>query len=972
MRGELGDDAAIGGKQHTPVAVAGAHTFAALALGEFYSCGLDGIGQAYCWGSDDAGQLGEGVSAVNQQALPVAVSGGHTFAAITASSHTTCALTVAGQAYCWGSDFTGQVGNGPPIAVAIHDPVAVSGSHTFTKISTGGEGSGSHTCALDPTGNAYCWGANVSGQLGDGFPNQFQLSPVAVAGNHIFSDIAVGGSHTCALDPAGMAYCWGQDDPAFEQLGNGTDGLSQPVPVPISGVHTFTSLVAGGWHTCGLTATNDGYCWGSDSNGQLGEDGVVGNHRSTPVRVTGGHKFQSLAASFFHTCGVIVTGDAYCWGNYLGCRMYESDPALIRVTTLERDVSPYTTDSCGMRLDTYNDEENSLVFITTPASVRTDWTFANDANGPPNQEWDTFWDAQGAFTDFGWSAEVRVPFSSVGFQVIDGQVVMGFSVTRTIVRNAESIVHPAIPPNWGPASVAKPTQLRKMILTGLEPQKPVYLTPYGLGGGGHTHSLDEPNSRHIRTSEEVMEFGGDLRYGITRNLNLDLTANTDFAQVEADDQQVNLTRFSLFFPEQRRFFQERSQIFEVPLGSNERLFHSRRIGLVDGRQIPIYGGGRIVGRVGDWDVGFLDMQTENHGAVPSENLGVARLRRRFLNDASYLGGIATSRIGEDGSYNVLYGSDASIRLFGQDYLTLNWAQTFDDHDDERDAVGGLDRSLLRLDWQRRGNDGVTYSANLIRAGEIFEPGMGFLRRRDYISGGGSAGYGWRPGAGSALNRYAFWTEGNFFRRNVDRSIESSRVALNGIVETRGMHRFIMHAFRRYEDLNETFRLSEDATVPVGSYRFFEGVLVYSAPSGDWFRPNASMSGGQFYDGTRFSVSFSPTWSVSRHLRLGGTYELNRIELDNRSEGFTSHLARLRTELTFTTRTSASTFVQYNSTGDLVALNFRFRYNPREGNDLYIVWNETFNSDRFSLTPIGPLSQERTLLIKYSHTFTLGL
>ena len=140
---------------------------------------------------------------------------------------------------------------------------------------------------------------------------------------------------------------------------------------------------------------------------------------------------------------------------YLGCLMYESDPDLVRITTLERDVSPYQTDSCGMRLDSYNDEENSLVFITTPASVRTDWTFANDASGPPNREWDTFWDAEGTLTDFGWSAEVRVPFSSMGFQVIDDQVVMGFSVTRTIVRNAESIVHPAIPPEWGPASVAK-------------------------------------------------------------------------------------------------------------------------------------------------------------------------------------------------------------------------------------------------------------------------------------------------------------------------------------------------------------------------------------------------------------------------------------------------------------------------------------------------------------------------------------
>ncbi len=657
---------------------------------------------------------------------------------------------------------------------------------------------------------------------------------------------------------------------------------------------------------------------------------------------------------------------------YLGCRMYESDPDLIRITTLERDVSPYVTDSCGMRLDNYNDEENSLVFITTPAGVRTDWTFANDASGPPNREWDTFWDAQGALTEYGWSAEIRVPFSSMGFQIVDDQVVMGFSVTRTIVRNAESIVHPAIPPNWGPASVAKPTQLRKMILRGLEPENPVYLTPYVLGGGGHTHALDASSGRYVRGNEEVMELGADLRYGITRNLNLDLSVNTDFAQVEADDQQVNLTRFSLFFPEQRRFFQERNQIFQVPLGFNERLFHSRRIGLVDGRQVPIYGGGRVVGRIGNWDVGFLDMHTEAHGAVPSENLGVARLRRRILNDASYLGGIVTSRVGNDGTYNVLYGTDASIRLFGQDFLTINWAQSFDHADEETLDLGTLDRSLVRLDWQRRGNDGVTYGANLIRAGEQFEPGMGFLRRRDYVSGTGSLGYGWRPGAGASLNRYGFSVDGNFFRRNQDDSIESGQFGLTGILETRGTHRITTHLLRSYEDLTRPFELSDEAVIPVGSYWFTEVALAYSAASGDWFRPNANISGGRFYDGTRLSIGFSPEWAVSRHIRLSGTYEFNRIQFDDRGQEFRSHLARLRTELTFSTRTSGSAFVQFNSAGDLVAVNLRFRYNPREGNDLYVVWNETFNSDRFSLDPVAPLSQERALLIKYSHTLTLGL
>ena len=656
---------------------------------------------------------------------------------------------------------------------------------------------------------------------------------------------------------------------------------------------------------------------------------------------------------------------------YLGCRMYETDPSLIRITTLERDVSPYVTDSCGMRLDSYNDEENSLVFVTTPASVRTDWTFANDARGAPNREWDTYWDAEGTLTEYGWSAEVRVPFSSMGYQVVDGRAIMGFSVTRTMVRNAESIVHPRIAPDWGPGGVAKPTQMRKVIITGLgEPRKPLYVTPYVLGGGGLSTALDPAGTGYDQDTRRVTEIGGDIRYALSRNLNLDLSVNTDFAQVEADDQQVNLTRFSLFFPEQRRFFQERSGIFEVNLGSNQRLFHSRRIGLVQGRQIPIYGGARVVGRIGDWDVGFLDMHAEETGSIASENLGVLRLRRRFLNDASYLGTIVTSRADADGGYNVLYGTDASVRVFDQDYLTVNWSQSFDDADPG--GAGVFDRSLVRANWEHRGTDGPTYEATLIRAGSVFEPGMGFLRRRDYVNGFARAGYGWRPGAGAALNRFGFDVTGSVVRRNADGTAESGSHALNGSLQTRGGDQVRASVTRSYEDLRRPLSLSSSAAIPVGAYWFTDAGVSFSPNQGRIFRPSASVLGGRFYDGNRISASASPAWSVSRHVRLSATYEINHIDFASRNETFTSHLVRARTEFTFSTKTSFSAFVQYNSNQDLVAVNARFRYNPREGTDLYVVWNESLNSDRFSLDPVPPLTQERAILVKYSHTLTLGL
>lgn len=663
---------------------------------------------------------------------------------------------------------------------------------------------------------------------------------------------------------------------------------------------------------------------------------------------------------------------------YMACRAYDSNPQAIRVTTLERDVSTYNTDACGIRLDSYNDEENALLFNVTPAGQRTDWTFANDAQGPPNQDWDTFWEAEGTMREWGWSGEIRLPFSSLGFQERDdGRVIMGFMLARSITRKNETTVHPAVPPNWGPSSIAKPSQMRKMILTGVQSEQPVYVTPYGLTGGGHTHRLNDPETEWVRDGDEVLEVGGDVRYNVTRNLVLDLTANTDFAQVEVDDQQVNLTRFSLFFPEKRRFFQERAAIFEFPLGFQERLFHSRRIGLVNGEQVRIWGGGRLVGRVGDWDVGFLNMQTAEHEpvvgeAVPGENLGVTRLRRRVINPFSYVGGIVTHRVGNDGSYNVLYGSDAVFRLFGQDYLTLNWAQSFDDTDESLPEVDPLDRALVRAEWQRRGTDGLTYRAGVTRAGDVFEPGMGFLRRRNFLNGSGQMGYGWRPGTGSALNSYGVSANGGFYRRNEEETIQSGNVGLQGNLQTRGGHSFNLQVTRNYEDLTREFALSQSAVVPVGSYWFTEAQLRYNPPMGALIQPSVSVSGGRYYDGDRISFNVSPTWSVSRHLRLSGTYELNRIEFPDRDQEFTSHLGRLRSEVTISTETSTSAFIQYNSALDLVVTNLRFHYNPREGNDFYIVWNETLNSDRYAPDPTRPLSQDRTLLVKYAHTFTLGL
>lgn len=655
---------------------------------------------------------------------------------------------------------------------------------------------------------------------------------------------------------------------------------------------------------------------------------------------------------------------------YFSCFALDSSPDLIQATSFRRNDASFNSDRCSIYMDTLNDEENALGFGSTPAGIRTDLNWANDAQGPPNFDWNSFWDVVVTQDHRGWHAEFRIPFSSLIFQEVDGRVTMGFALLRTTARRNEMTTHPAMSPAFGFSSFGKPSRMRKMVLEGVESSRPVYVTPYVLGGRGHTHTLSAAEEGFLRRSERTGEVGIDLRTSLTSNLTLDLTLNTDFAQVEADDQQVNLTRFPLFFPEKRRFFQERNVLFEYSLGGQERLFHSRRIGLVAGEPVRIYGGARLVGRVGEWDVGFLNMQTAESARLPSENLGVVRLRRRVINPNSYLGGIVTSRTDADGAYNVVVGLDAIVRVVGDDYLTVNGSQSFDSR---LSADGGLlDNGLLRVNWQRRGQDFLNYTLTLARVGEVFEPGMGFLRRRDYTQVDGGIGYGWRrTGPEHRVIRTSLNLNGGVFVRGEDDELETAELSLRGSLELRSGHQWTLTLPWTHESLGVPLQLPSGTSVPVGEYRFVSAQLQYSPPSSYLFRPSGSIEVGQFFDGRQLSVNLSPSWAISRQFSLGGTYRLDHVSLPERDERFTAHVARIRGEVMFSTTTSIASFVQYNSTADAVIANVRFRYNPREGNDLYIVWNEGLNTDLDAYEPVRPRSEARTLLVKYSHTLTLG-
>jgi len=672
---------------------------------------------------------------------------------------------------------------------------------------------------------------------------------------------------------------------------------------------------------------------------------------------------------------------------YLSGRFYDSEPDAIRANSLYRD--RYSgDDTFAILLDTFNDNENARWFFTTPNGVRLDMAVSKDAESRSsrssgnrtgggnrnmfgnavNESWNTFWDVATRIDEIGWFAEIRIPYSSLGFQNIDGRVVMGLIVYRYIARKSERQIYPAIPPNWRMGFI-KPSQAQDVILTGVRSQKPLYVTPYAIGGFGQVSGLNETNTSYSYTNDYTRELGLDLKYNLTSNLTIDLTLNTDFAQVEADDQMVNLTRFSLFFPEKRQFFQERSDLFDISTGRNDRIFYSRRIGIDEnGNTVPIYGGSRLVGRFGRWDVGLIDMQTASSGSSPSENFGVMRFRRQVINDNSYVGGLATSRIGTDGSYDTTYGFDGLFRVTDRTYLTVLWAQTIDDDIVRANQSDFIDNGLARIKIERRGQDGLGGTLALTRSGIQYDPGMGFITRNNYTNPYARLSYGWFPGVLSSLRQVIPDVVVSTYFRNDDGKLESLNASHTWSLYFKNGDSFTGNLRFFLDDLTNPVAFPENTDIPVGQYTYVTAQSYYRMNMGSLLRTSASVEAGSFYDGWRVQFGMLPTWNISRFLELGGEYEFNRVRFPDRDQGFDAHVVRLRTQIGLNTSVSANAFVQFSSTDDFVSTNIRFRYNFREGNDLWLVYNEGLNTDRYRFFPHLPRTDNRTLLVKYTYTF----
>lgn len=650
------------------------------------------------------------------------------------------------------------------------------------------------------------------------------------------------------------------------------------------------------------------------------------------------------------------------------CGYLYDHPGRVRAHSLTRDVWN-GGDYFGVFIDRYNDNETALYFWTTPAGIQGDWAYADDGDRI-NRSWNAVWSVATQQTGNGWTFEMRIPLSSVGMQATSSEATIGLILFRNISRKNELQTYPALSPDRNPWM---PSRAQNVTLTNVRPNQPLYVTPYVLSGREKTADRQGQESAVRRQTTTKADVGGDVRYRFSNGFTLDATVNTDFAQVEADDARVNLSRFSLFFPEKRQFFQVRSGLFEFPTYQTgaDRLFYSRRIGLEGGRQIPILGGAKLTGRSNTWDVGGMAIQTARDGAQPSETFGVARIRRQVLDERSYTGGLLTTRMGLGGVWYATYGLDGKLHVGGNEVLTLRWAQSVDSAPSRTSAHPLLRSSFAFAQWERRQRIGLAYRASFARGGSQFEPPVGFTTRRDVTELSGALQYSSllketpslqvvRPGA----------IQGYAVLRNRDGSVESARVEYAADLEWQNQAEVGVSAALRVEDLLEPLHLPDSTIVPASRYTFGQIRLDVGSPSGRDVEVDVDVGGSSYYGGGRGEVSAEVSWNPSRFFGMSGAYAFDVVRFPERGQGFDSHVTRLRVRAAANSHLSANALVQYSTVADRVAANVRLRYHLRTGTDLWIVYNEQLNTIRDGSAPVLPRTARRVLLVKV--TYMIGV
>jgi len=637
---------------------------------------------------------------------------------------------------------------------------------------------------------------------------------------------------------------------------------------------------------------------------------------------------------------------------YVTCRCWDSaSPDEWIANELRRDTNQLRqNDHIGVSFDTFYDRRSAFLFYTNPLGARADYSVVDE--GAPNSDWNPVWESRTGRFEGGWIVEMAIPFKSLRYRSGPDQV-WGFQMRRSVRRKNEWTYLTPVP-----QILAGPQAFNRIssggTLVGLDlpaAGKNLEIKPYAIASVTSDRVRTPPVSNDLTGA-----VGGDLKYGLTANLTADFTYNTDFAQVEIDEQQVNLTRFSLFFPEKRDFFLEGRGIFDFARGGvtgavftsaistsiQPYLFYSRRIGLNRGRVIPINGGGRLTGKVGKYAIGVMNIQTADEpvSLTESTNFSVVRVKRDILKRSS-IGAMFTNRSTSSAipGSNQAYGLDAAFSFFQNVGFAAYYART-----ETPGLSADADSYQAVADY---GGDRYGGHLEYLKVGASFNPEVGFVARTNFGRTYGTARFSPRPASMKSVRKFTY--QGNF-----DNFVNGA-----GELETRISTGMFNTEFENSDVLAVTVArdfelLARPATIlgvtiPAGGHQFTNALVSYALGAQRRISGTVSLQAGDFYNGTLTALGFSAARvSVLKQFSFEPTISINRVDIPG--SVVTTKLYRTRADYGFSPLMFVSALLQYTSTDRAFSSNLRFRWEYRSGSELFIVYTDErdLTDPRFAL------------------------
>ncbi|MFC1477171.1 DUF5916 domain-containing protein [candidate division KSB1 bacterium] len=656
---------------------------------------------------------------------------------------------------------------------------------------------------------------------------------------------------------------------------------------------------------------------------------------------------------------------------YIGARCYDSDPSGIRATEMRRDEYLWDDDYFETILDTFNDKRSAFYFNVNPNGAKSDGKTSDEGKNN-NRDWDGVWECKTSVDDKGWYVELAIPWQTLRFKEGDN-VEWNVNFVRVIKRKNEETYWRLMSRDFGRNGKFVMSEAGSISgFSGLKMGGRYEFLPYFSGG-----MADDITTEY--KLDKISDMGLDMKWNATTTMTADFTYNTDFAQVEADQERVNLTRFSLFFPEKREFFLEGAEAFRFgqggggmfgghgPRAGNIQLFHSRRIGISGGYQVPIFGGTRLQGKAGKYTVGLMSIQAErtilpddSATVVPEANFTVLRLRRDVFSRASV--GIMLLNKQQRGDYNRSFGFDSYIPVNDNLSFYTVGAATY-----SPDEPGDVSRKKNNF----AGDIGLNYNSDLVEGSlsfldieEQFDPEMGYMQRTDLKKTSGNIEYSPRPERWGSIRQFRYQARG-MYQTDHNNFLLNRQISGEFSINFENSARFSVNLEREYEYLDYDWT-SHENTIKQGGYTTTSSRISYNTNRGKDISGMVNINVGDYFTGKKYGGRASVDMKAFNRFRANINYSYNWVDLP--VEFHTNSLST-RISYSFNPDMFVKAYIQLiddklvNDDQYVVSSNILFRYIYRPGSDFYLVYNEG--------RMVGEGSEvigNRTVLTKFTYFF----